>query len=89
MPLAMPGLVAVFLLTFVNVWNEFIAGYLLILKNDYKTAMFGLYDFLGQNIINLQVIAAACILIALPIVILFLFARRSFLEAMIEGAVKG
>jgi len=89
MPLAMPGLTAVFLLTFVSVWNEFIAGYLLITKNDYKPAMFGLYDFLGQNIINLQVIAAACIIIALPIVLLFLFARRSFFRGMVEGAVKG
>lgn len=89
MPLAMPGMTAVFLLTFVNVWNEFIAGYLLIAKNEYKTAMFGLYDFLGQNIINLQVIAAACILIAMPIVILFLFTRRIFLQAMVEGAIKG
>jgi ABC-type maltose transport system permease subunit len=51
--------------------------------------MFGIYEFLGQNIINLQVIAAACILIALPIVILFIFARRSFFSAMVEGAVKG
>jgi multiple sugar transport system permease protein len=89
MPLATPGLMAVFLLTFVNVWNEFIAGYLLIAKNSLKPAMFGLYDFLGQNIINLQVVAAACILIALPMVFLFLFARRSFLEAMVEGAIKG
>jgi ABC-type glycerol-3-phosphate transport system permease component len=89
MPLAMPGLMAIFLLTFVNVWNEFIAGYLLIARNELKPAMFGMYEFLGQNIINLQVIAAACILIATPIVILFLFARRSFLEAMVEGAVKG
>ncbi len=80
MPLAMPGMTAVFLLTFVNVWNEFIAGYLLISKNEHKPAMFGLYDFLGQNIINVQVIAAACILIALPMIILFLFTRRSFLQ---------
>ncbi|NHZ71705.1 MAG: ABC transporter permease subunit [Aquificales bacterium] len=89
MPLAAPGMTAVFLLTFVGVWNEFIAGYLLITKNDYKPAMFGLYDFLGQNIINLQVIAAACIIIALPIIVLFLLARRSFFKGMIEGAVKG
>jgi multiple sugar transport system permease protein len=89
MPLAMPGLLAVFLLTFVNVWNEFLAGYLLVAKNDYKPAMFGLYDFLGQNIINLQVIAAACILIALPIIILFLLTRRTFFKAMVEGAIKG
>ena len=89
MPLALPGLMAIFLLTFVNVWNEFIAGYLLIPRNELKPAMFGLYEFLGQNIINLQVIAAACILIALPIVILFIFARRSFFAAMVEGAIKG
>ncbi len=89
MPLAVPGLTAVFLLTFVNVWNEFIAGYLLIVKNDLKPAMFGLYDFLGQNIINFQVIAAACVLISLPVIVLFLFTRQAFFRAMVEGSVKG
>ncbi len=89
MPLALPGLTAVFLLTFVNVWNEFIAGYLLITNNDLKPAMFGMYDFLGQNLINGQVVAAACVIIALPIVLVFLFARRSFFRAMVEGAIKG
>jgi ABC-type glycerol-3-phosphate transport system permease component len=89
MPLATPGLISVFLLTFVNVWNEFIVAYLLISKNEYKPAMFGLYDFLSQNIINLQVLAAACIIIASPMVILFLFTRKTFFKAMVEGAVKG
>jgi len=89
MPLALPGLMSIFLLTFVNVWNEFIAGYLLIAKNEFKPVMFGLYDFLSQNIINFQVIAAACVLIALPVVILFLFTRRVFFQAMVEGALKG
>jgi ABC-type glycerol-3-phosphate transport system permease component len=89
MPLATPGLTAVFLLTFVGVWNEFIAGYLLITKNELKPVMFGMYDFLGQNIINAQVVAAACIVIALPMVLIFLVARQSFFKAMVEGAVKG
>lgn len=89
MPLMTPSLTAIFLLTFVGVWNEFIAGYLLITKNNLKTAMFGMYDFLGQNIINAQVVAAACIIIALPMVLVFLFARQSFFRAMVEGAIKG
>jgi multiple sugar transport system permease protein len=89
MPLAIPGLVAIFLLTFVNVWNEFLAGYLLVSQNQYKPVMFGLYNFLGQNIINLQVIGAACILISLPVVLLFLLFRRRFFDAMVEGAIKG
>jgi ABC-type glycerol-3-phosphate transport system permease component len=89
MPLAVPGMAAVFLLTFVNVWNEFIAGYLLVAKNDLKPVMFGLYDFLGQNIMNIHVVASACVLIALPMVLVFLFARRGFFRAMAEGAIKG
>jgi multiple sugar transport system permease protein len=89
MPLALPGMMSVFLLTFVNVWNEFIVAYLLVSKNEFKPAMFGLYDFLSQNIINLQVLAAACVLIASPMVILFLFTRKTFFRAMAEGAVKG
>jgi ABC-type maltose transport system permease subunit len=89
MPAALPGMAAIFLLTFVNVWNEFLAGYLLVTKNEFKPIMFGLYEFLGANIINLQVIAAACILLALPMVVVFLIARRAFFTAMVEGAVKG
>ncbi|MBN1267609.1 MAG: carbohydrate ABC transporter permease [Anaerolineales bacterium] len=88
-PLAMPGMVSVFLMTFVNVWNEFIVAYLLVPENKFKPALFGLYDFLSQNIINLQVLAAACIIIAAPMVVLFLFTRKTFFKAMVEGAVKG
>ncbi len=89
MPMALPGLISVFLLTFVNVWNEFIVAYLLINKNEFKPAMFGLYDFLSQNIVNLQVLAAACVIIAAPIVVLFLFTRGTFFKAMVDGSIKG
>ncbi len=89
LPIATPGLAAIFLLTFVGVWNEFLAGYLLITKNDLKPAMFGMYDFLGQNLINAQLVAAACVIVALPIVVVFLLGRRSFFQAMVEGAIKG
>jgi len=89
MPLALPGLIAIFLLTFVNVWNEFMAGYLLVAKNEYKPVMFGLYDFMGQNYMNIQVVAAACMVIAIPVVLMFLFFRNRFFSAMVEGSIKG
>ncbi|MCC6146124.1 MAG: carbohydrate ABC transporter permease [Anaerolineaceae bacterium] len=88
-PIAAPGMIAIFLLTFVNVWNEFMAGYLLVAKNEYKPVMFGLYDFMGQNTLNLQVVAAACIIIALPVILLFLLFRDRFFSAMVEGSIKG
>jgi multiple sugar transport system permease protein len=89
LPLAAPGMTAIFLLSFVGVWNEFLAGWLLIGPNNLKPAMFGMYDFLGQNLINAQLVAAACIIVAMPMVVVFLFARQTFFRAMIEGAIKG
>jgi len=89
LPLAAPGMAAIFLLTFVGVWNEFLAGWLLIGPNNLKPAMFGMYDFLGQNLINAQLVAAACIIVAAPMVVVFLFARQTFFRAMVEGAIKG
>lgn len=89
MPLAVPGMIAIFLLSFVSVWNEFMAGYLLVAKNEYKPVMFGLYDFMGQNYMNIQVVAAACLVIAVPVVLLFIFFRDRFFLAMVEGSVKG
>jgi multiple sugar transport system permease protein len=89
LPLAAPGLASIFLLTFVSVWNEFLAGFLLIAKNNLMNAMFGIYDYLSMNTANPQVVATACVVIAAPIVVVFLLTRRTFFRAMTEGAIKG
>lgn len=90
-PLAMPGLLSAFLLTFVGIWNEFIANYLLVgtSRQSLRSVVVGVFDLTGNNLINYQVLAAACVLVMLPVVLVFLFARRTFFSAMIEGAVKG
>lgn len=90
-PIALPGLTAVFLLTFVGVWNEFITNYLLVgtSRQNLRSVIVGVFDLTGNNLINYQVLAAACVLVMLPVVLVFLFARRTFFEAMVEGAVKG
>lgn len=89
LPLAAPGLAAIFLLTFVGIWNEFITAYLLISENQFQNAMFGMYDYLSMNLANPQVVATACAVVATPVVVVFLLARKYFFQAVIEGAVKG
>lgn len=88
-PLATPGLISIFLLAFVNVWNEFIANYLLMSKQNLRGAMYGVYDFIAQSLSSYNALAAACILVMIPVIIVFLFTRRVFFRAMIEGAIKG
>ena len=88
-PLAMPGLISIFLLAYVNVWNEFIANYLLMSKQNLRGAMYGVYDYIAQSLSSYNALAAACILVMTPVIIVFLFTRRVFFQAMVEGAIKG
>lgn len=88
-PLALPGLVSGFLLNFVTTWNEFLAAVILLTSNSARTATVGLYDFQSQYEIAYHIVTAACIIIMLPVVITFIFARKSFFKAMMDGALKG
>lgn len=88
-PLAAPGLAAIFLLGFVSVWNEFIANYLLMSRAELRGVMYGVYDYIAQSLAAYNALAAACVLVMLPIILVFLWTRNAFFEAMITGALKG
>lgn len=88
-PLSLPGLVSGFLLNFVNFWNEFLAAVIMLTDNAARTATVGLYDFQSQYEIAYHILNAACIMIMLPVVITFVFSRKLFFKAMLDGALKG
>lgn len=88
-PLAAPGLVSIFLLTYVNVWNEFVANYLLLSRSELRGAMYGIYEYISQSLSAYNALAAACMLVILPVIIIFLFTRQAFFRSMLEGAIKG
>ncbi|MCX7938484.1 MAG: carbohydrate ABC transporter permease [Anaerolineae bacterium] len=90
LPLSAPGLTAVFITNFVYNWNDFLAALVLLSSTAMKTAMVGLFDFQNQltgN--NNELLVAACVLIMMPGVVLFVLFRKAFLRGMLEGALKG
>jgi len=90
MPLTMPGLIATFLINFVYSWNNFFTPLILITRADMKMATVGLFDF--QHVLEGnqdELLAAACVVIMVPAIVLFLVTREYFMKGMIEGAVKG
>jgi multiple sugar transport system permease protein len=90
LPLTTPGLIATFLINFVYSWNNFFTPLVLISKTDMKMATVGLFDF--QHVLEGnqdELLAAACVVIMLPAIVLFLVTREYFMRGMIEGAVKG
>ncbi len=89
-PMSLPGLASVFLINFVYNWNDFLTALVLLSSTAMKTATVGLFDFQNQltgN--NNELLNAASILIMIPGIIIFIIARKAFLQGMVEGAVKG
>lgn len=89
-PITMPGIIATFLINFVYNWNNFITPLFLLTKDSMFTATVGIRMFQSQLEGNKdELLAAACALIMVPAIILFVSLRRYFLQGMAEGAVKG
>ncbi len=89
LPISLPGLTAVFLLNFVYNWNNFFMP-LVMTSGDMKTAPVGLFDFQHALEGNQdELLAAACIVIMLPTIVLFVLMRKYFMQGLTEGAVKG
>jgi len=90
LPVTTPGLIANLLINFVYSWNNFFTPLILINKTSMKMATVGLFDF--QHVLEGnqdELLAAACVVIMVPAVILFILLRDYFMRGMVEGAVKG
>ncbi|MFC4554862.1 carbohydrate ABC transporter permease [Georgenia faecalis] len=87
-PVARPAVVTLVLLTFMWTWNEFLIPLVMSPNAQLRTAPLGLALFQGQYVQGTTLLAAGAVLVALPMVILYLFLQRHFIQGMLEGAVK-
>jgi raffinose/stachyose/melibiose transport system permease protein len=90
LPHAWPAITTMLVLVFMWTWNEFLLALVMIQSDDLRTAPLGLALFAGANrgTLNPQLIAAAALLVALPVMIVYVFLQRSFIRGMFAGAVK-
>jgi raffinose/stachyose/melibiose transport system permease protein len=89
LPQARPALMTLCTLVFVYTWNEFLLALVLIQDGDKQTAPLGLSFFAGTaRAGDPTKVAAAAVLVALPIVIVYIFLQRHFIRGMLAGAVK-
>jgi multiple sugar transport system permease protein len=88
-PLSTPALAVVALFTFINSWNDFL-GPLVYLRTQAKyTLAIGLSTFLGQYGSQWSWLMAASTLVFIPIVILFFFTQRTFIQGITFTGSKG
>ncbi|MGI6877329.1 carbohydrate ABC transporter permease [Microbacterium sp. gxy059] len=87
-PIGRPAILTLVLLTFMWTWNEFLVPLVMSPNGTVRTAPLGLAFFQGQYTQGTALLAAGAILVALPVVVLYIFLQRHFIRGMIEGAVK-
>jgi raffinose/stachyose/melibiose transport system permease protein len=89
LPLAKPAVLTMTVLLFMWTWNEFLLALVMVTDEGLRTAPLGLNFFQGRNQSNLTLLAAGAVIVATPVVILYMFLQRHFIRGMLSGAVKG
>ncbi|MDG6108319.1 ABC transporter permease subunit [Dactylosporangium aurantiacum] len=89
LPLAKPGLLAVALFTLTNAWNEFLFAFVFLTKDEYKTLPVGMQAMITGDVVPQGQLAAASLLVSIPVVIMYAFGQRFLTEGLTAGAVKG
>lgn len=90
-PLAMPGVFTTAILVFISCWNDFLFAISLTSSSQSRTVPAALSYFTGATTFEkpTQAIAAAAVVITIPIVIFVLFFQRRIVAGLTSGAVKG
>lgn len=88
LPLAKPVVATTIILQFMSSWNAFLQPLVLTLSRpDLRTLAVGMYAFRGEYSTDWSGMAAAATISLAPVIILFLFLQRYFIEG-IAGSVK-
>ncbi|MEA5015712.1 MAG: carbohydrate ABC transporter permease [Candidatus Limiplasma sp.] len=88
LPLCIPGIVSVGIQAFIFAWNEFLYA-LILTRNQWKTAPIAVMSYITSEGILWGELAAASILIVLPVLVLTLCIQRYIVSGLTSGSVKG
>ncbi len=88
-PLSVPVLTVISILTFKDNWNDFMNPLIYLNNSRLYTLSLGLAFFNGQYDVQMNLLMAASVAIMLPILILFFFAQRAFVEGITLTGLKG
>ena len=87
-PSGRPAITTMVVITFMWTWNEFLLALVMVSSDARRTVPLGLAFFQGQHSSDIALLAAAAVLVAFPVVAVYLVFQRRFIEGMLGGAIK-
>ncbi|GAA4353752.1 carbohydrate ABC transporter permease [Angustibacter luteus] len=88
-PLIQPVLATVFILQAIGVWNDIILATILLPDQAKSPVTLGLFAFKGTYVSQWSLLSAATLIVAAPLLLVYVFLQRYLVASAVGGAVKG
>ena len=88
-PLLRPAWITVGILTFLDLWSEFVMPLYFLSSSSKWPMTLAVYNFFGIYESNWNLVSADVVLTILPVVMVFLIGQRYVMSGITTGAVKG
>jgi multiple sugar transport system permease protein len=88
-PMSKPALIVVVIFTFLNVWNDFMGPLLYLNDQNLYTLALGLRSFLAGYNSYWNLLMAAATLTIVPLVLVFFWGQKYFVQGLTVGGLKG
>lgn len=88
-PQSKPALLAVMIMAMQDQWNNYLEPLIYINTNSKQTISVGLTFFSGMYNIQWNLVFAAAVIVAMPILVVFVFLQKYFIQGVVVSGVKG
>ncbi len=88
LPLCKPALTTIAIYSFIASWSDYLAPLIYINQKEKVTLSLGLQQFLNEFTVDWTMLMAAAVVFVLPVVVLFLFFQRNFVEGIATTGLK-
>lgn len=89
LPVVAPGILAIFIVNFVTIWNDFMITLIFTSSNEMRTLILTIYNMIGTATVKQGPLSATAFMTLLPALLIFLVCRKKFIGTMLDGAIKG
>lgn len=89
MPISKTVYATVFILDFVAHWNDFMWPFLVMTGEDKRTIQLAVQSFFSTSPVHYSAIMASLVISAIPMIIMFIFMQKYYVEGIASSGIKG
>lgn len=88
LPLAKPGIMTLVIYDGITIWNDICWQVYCCGHGDKMTLPMGMKAFMDKYVTDYPQLFAALVIVTVPMLLIYFFAQKSFIEGMTAGSVK-